>query len=142
MGHLSAYIPLKINESIYAWATLGLIENLFSKQAILIGNDMKISQIWTKSALLFIKFIVKVSETGFIIDMVRREHTSIVTTPENIVAVAQSVRENLSTSTRHRSQELNISRISLHRILRKDLVMTLYKAQLVQKLMQNDHPVR
>ena len=82
------------------------------------------------------------SETGFIIDMVRREHTSIVTTPENIVAVAQSVRENLSTSTRHRSQELNISRISLHRILRKDLVMTLYKAQLVQKLMQNDHPVR
>jgi len=45
-----------------------------------------------------------------------------VTSTENIAAVAQSVLEQPSTSTRHRSQNLNISRISsLRRILNKDL---------------------
>ncbi|KZC15025.1 hypothetical protein WN55_08618 [Dufourea novaeangliae] len=61
---------------------------------------------------------------------------------ENIAAVAQSVREQPSTSTRHRSQELNISRTSLRRILHKDLGMNAYKVQLVQELKPHDHPMR
>jgi len=40
---------------------------------------------------------------------------------ENIAAVTESVNDNLSTSTRHRAQELDISRTSLQRILTKDL---------------------
>jgi hypothetical protein len=61
---------------------------------------------------------------------------------ENIAAVVQSVRENLSTSTRHRFQELNVSRTSLRRILHKDLVMNAYKVSIVQKLKPHDNPMR
>ncbi|KYM81653.1 Major facilitator superfamily domain-containing protein 6, partial [Atta colombica] len=45
-------------------------------------------------------------------------------------------------STRHRSQNLNISRTSLRRILNKDLGMKPYKVQLVQELKPHDHPIR
>jgi len=61
---------------------------------------------------------------------------------KNIAAVAQSVLEQPSTSTRHRSQNLNISRTSLRRILNKDLGMKPYKVQLVQELKPHDHPMR
>jgi len=54
-----------------------------------------------------------------------------VRSTENIAAVAQSVLEQPSTSTR-RSQNLNISRTSLRRILNKDLDMKPYKVQLEQ----------
>jgi len=40
-----------------------------------------------------------------------------------------------------RSQELNISRTSLRRILHKELGMKPYKVQLVQELKPNDHQV-
>ena len=46
-------------------------------------------------------------------------------TLENIEALAKSLRENPS-STRHRPQKVNISRISLRRFLQKDLGMTPY----------------
>ena len=65
-------------------------------------------------------FIGKVREPGFIVDELTSERVRIVGAPENIDTIAESVLEN--PSTRHRSQELNISRISLRRILRKDLV--------------------
>jgi len=61
---------------------------------------------------------------------------------ENIAAVTQSVLEQSSTSTRHRFQNLNISRTSLRRILNKDLGMKPYKIQLVQELKPHDHPMR
>jgi len=51
------------------------------------------------------------------------------------------VLEQLSISTRHRSQNLNISRTSLRRILNKDLGMKSYKVQLVQELKPHDHPM-
>ena len=44
------------------------------------------------------------------INALRRQFARTVRTPANIEAVAANVRENLLTSTRHRSQELNISR--------------------------------
>ena len=71
-----------------------------------------------------LKFIPKIRETRFIVDVPRRERASTMYIPENIEAVAESVRENPPTLTRHRFQELNFSRISLHRILRRDHDMT------------------
>ena len=61
---------------------------------------------------------------------------------ENIAAVAESVREPPSTSTRHRSQQLDISRTSLIRILHEDLAMKPYKVQLMQQLKPIDYPKR
>ena len=84
----------------------------------------------------------KVKETGLLIDKPTRERERTVRTTDNIAAVAASVHESPGTSTRHRSQELNISRTSLRRILHKDLGMTPYKVQLVQQLKVNDHPMR
>jgi len=52
------------------------------------------------------------------------------------------VLEQPSISTRHRSQNLNISCTSLRRILNKDLGMKPYKVQLVQELKPHDYPMR
>ena len=71
-----------------------------------------------------------------------RENPKTVRTPENIVAVAESVCEALSISIHRRSQQLNISQTSLRRILHKDLGMTPYKDQLVQELKAINHPMR
>ena len=54
----------------------------------------------------------------------------------------RSIWENpLSSIRRHRSQELDISRSSSHRILRKHLGMTSCKVKLVQELKAYDHPL-
>ncbi len=87
-------------------------------------------------------FVKKVKETGLLIDKPTRTKQPTKRTPENVDAVAENVRESPGTSTRHRAQELNISRTTLRRILHKDLGMTPYKVQLVQKLKQRDHPFR
>ena len=49
------------------------------------------------------KFIAKVRETGFIVKPPRRKWARKVRTPENIEAVAGSVRKHLPSSTLHRS---------------------------------------
>jgi len=88
------------------------------------------------------QFVKRVQQTGSLLDKATRSRARPVRSTENIVAVAQSVLEQPSTSTRHRSQNLNISRTSLRRILNKDLGMKLYKVQLVQELKPHDHPMR
>ncbi|CAK9833058.1 hypothetical protein ANTRET_LOCUS9796 [Anthophora retusa] len=88
------------------------------------------------------QFVKRVRETGSLLNKTTRVRTRPVRSTENIAAVAQSVREQPSTSTRHRSQELNISRTSLRRILHKDLGMNAYKVQLVQELKPHDHLMR
>lgn len=91
----------------------------------------------------YVRYLVKkVKETGILIDKPKREKPKTVRTPENIAAVAESVREAPSTSIHRRSQQLNISETSLRRILHKDLGMTPYKVQLVQELKPTDHPMR
>ena len=74
----------------------------------------------------------KVKETDILIDNKNREKLKTVRTPENIAAVAESVREVSSTSIYRRSQQMNILETSLGRILRKEIGMTPYKVQLVQ----------
>ena len=79
------------------------------------------------------KYLVteKHRKTGFIVDAPSHERTHTVRTQANIQVLTESVHEYTSTLTHHRSQELNIERISLHGILRKDLGMTRYKTQLL-----------
>ena len=94
---------------------------------------------------LYVSYLVKkVKETGILIDKPNTVHEKpkAVRTAENIAAVAESLCEAPSLSIHRSSQQLNISETSLRRILHKDLGMTPYKVQLVQKLKPNDHPMR
>lgn len=85
----------------------------------------------------------RVHETGSLMNKTTRLRASPVRSVENIAAVAESVNDNLSTSTRHRAQELDISGTSLQPlILAKDLRLRPYKIQLVQQLKPHDHPKR
>jgi len=88
------------------------------------------------------QFVKRIRQTGSLLDKATRSCVCPVRSTENIAVVAQSVLEQPSTSIRHRSQNLNISRTSLRRILNKDLGMKPYKVQLVQELKPHDHPMR
>ena len=92
----------------------------------------------------YVRYLVKkVKETSIIIDKPEREKPKPIHTPENIADMEESVRVAPSTSIHRRSQKLNISDISLRRILYKDLGMTPCKVQLVQELnAYNAFPLR
>jgi len=83
------------------------------------------------------QFVKRIRQIGSLLDKAIRSHARPVRSTENIAAVAQSVLEQPSTSTCHRSQNLNISRTSLRRILNK-IGMKPYKVQLVQELKPYD----
>jgi len=67
------------------------------------------------------QFVKRIRQTGSLLDKATRSCVYPVRSTENITAVAQSVLEQSSTSNRHRSQNLNISRTSLRKILNKNL---------------------
>lgn len=77
--------------------------------------------------------IARFVETGLLGDLKKSPRPRTARSSENVAAVAESVRETLGTSIRHRSQKLNISRTSLQRILTKDLHLQAYKIQLCQE---------
>ena len=83
----------------------------------------------------------KVKATGILIYKPKRERPKTVRTPENIAAVAENVRKAPSISIDLRSQQLNIPKTSLRRILHKDLGMMQCKVQLIQELRPFDHPM-
>ncbi|KAJ8960960.1 hypothetical protein NQ318_020262 [Aromia moschata] len=87
------------------------------------------------------KFLRKVRETDMLMDNRSHPRARAVRTAERIAIVAQSVRENPRTSTRHRAQ-FNGSRTSLRRILHKDLGLFASKLRLTQEVKENDHPLR
>ena len=87
---------------------------------------------------IFVILWKNVKEIGILIDKPKRVKPKTVRTPENIGAVAESVREAPSQC----SQQLNISETSLRLILRRDFGITPYKVQLVQELKPVDHPMR
>ena len=97
---------------------------------------------WSTESCVFRYLVEKVKETGNLIDKPKREKPKTMRTTENIVAVAESVCKAPSTSLHRRSQQLNISKTSLRRILHKDLGITPYKVQLFQELKSVDHPMR
>ncbi|XP_076175194.1 recombination repair protein 1 isoform X2 [Ptiloglossa arizonensis] len=65
--------------------------------------------------------VARFVETGSVGDLEKSSRPRTARSSENVATVAKSVRETPGTSIRHRSQELNISRTSLQRILTKDL---------------------
>ena len=83
----------------------------------------------------------RVRETGLLLDKTTRSRSRPVRSAENIAAVGQSMLEHPSTSTRHRSKELNIPRTSVRRILHKHLCMKAYNVQIVQELKPHDRPM-
>ena len=73
----------------------------------------------------YVRYLVKTGkETSIPIDKPKCEKPKTVCTPDNITAVAESLREAPSTSIHCRSQQLNISEASLRQILHKDLGLT------------------
>lgn len=58
--------------------------------------------------------------------------------PENVDAVRDSVGRSPKKSIRRRSQEMGLSRASVHRILKKDLNLYPYRIQIMQKLTPAD----
>ncbi|KAJ8950820.1 hypothetical protein NQ318_012683 [Aromia moschata] len=62
------------------------------------------------------KFLRKGREPGMLMDNISHLRARPVRTAERIAAVAQSVRENPRTSTRHTAQQLKVSRTFLRRI--------------------------
>ncbi|KAJ8959649.1 hypothetical protein NQ318_021836, partial [Aromia moschata] len=83
----------------------------------------------------------KVCETGMLMDNRSHPRACPVRTAERIAAVAQSVCETPRTSTRHRAQQLDVSRTSLRRILHKKLGLFANKLQITQEVKACDHPL-
>lgn len=89
-----------------------------------------------------LQIVQKFQTTGTVCDLRHVPHSRPVRSTENIEAVRESVAENPSTSTRRRSQQVNISDRSLRRILHDDLDMHAYKVQVTQELLPDDHAKR
>ena len=70
-----------------------------------------------KSSLCSLSCEKKKKETVILIDKPKRKKLKTVRKPENIAAVAESVREASSTPIHRRSQQLNISATSLRRMM-------------------------
>jgi len=85
------------------------------------------------------RMIKKFEETGSIMDSKLPVRHSTGRSLDNIAAVSESVAESPGTSLRHRSQQLDIPRSSMQRILTKDLHLHAYKIQLTQELKPTEH---
>jgi hypothetical protein len=85
------------------------------------------------------RMIKKFEETVSIMDskLPARHRTS--RSLDNIAAVSESDAEIPGTSIRHRSQQLDIPRSAMQRILTKDPHLHAYKIQLTQELKSTDH---
>lgn len=88
------------------------------------------------------RLVIKFEESGSVGDIKTPVRCRTSRSAENIAAVRESVAENPGTSIRHRSQQIDIPRSSLHRILTKYLNLHPYKIQLTQELKPADHALR
>jgi transposase len=88
------------------------------------------------------RIINKFEETGSIMNSKLPVRHRTGRSLENISAVTESVAESPGTSIRRRSQQLDIPRSTMQRILTKDLYLHAYKAQLTQELKPTDHVQR
>jgi hypothetical protein len=83
--------------------------------------------------------IKKFEETGSITDSKLAVRHCTGLSLNNIAAVSESVAESPGTSLRHHSQQLDVPRSTMQRILMKDLHLHAYKIQLTQELKRTDH---
>ena len=92
------------------------------------------------------RFITRIvsnfEENHTLLDRKKVPHKRPVRTPEIIQAVRRHVEQNPKLSLRRRSQQLNVSRTSLQRILTVDLKLHPYKIKLTQRLKPVDHEMR
>lgn len=88
------------------------------------------------------RLVQKFEATGSVEDKKAPGPPVTVRTEENIGRVQESVNQNPRTSTRRRAQELEISRRSLQRVLKKELHVHPYKISTVQKLQPSDPQTR
>lgn len=88
------------------------------------------------------KWIRMFENTGSTVQINKQGRPRSVRSQQTIEEVRVSVRENPSQSVRKRSQELNIRKSSLHKIMKQDLHLTAYKIQFVQMLNVTDYPLR
>ena len=77
--------------------------------------------------------------TGSIMDSKSPMRHRVSWSLDNIATVSESVAESPEISIRHRSQQLDIPRSIMQRILTKDLHLHAYKIQLMQELKPTDH---
>ena len=81
----------------------------------------------------------KFEETGSIMNSKSPVRHRTGRSLDNVAAMSKSVAESPGTSLRRRSQQLNIPRSTMQRILTKDLHLHAYKIQLTQELKPTDH---
>ena len=84
----------------------------------------------------------KFEERGSIMDSKKPVLHRIGRSVDNIAAVRGNVAESPGASIRHCSQQLDIPRSNLQRILTKDLHLHAYKIQLTQELKPTNHVPR
>ena len=86
--------------------------------------------------------IAKFRETGGTADKKRSGRPRSARNEDAVEVVSISVAENPNTSTRKRSSQLEISRTTLQRIMKKDLRLYPYKIQVTQLLKSADRQKR
>ena len=88
------------------------------------------------------KIVQKFVETGSVKVERSKTYRRSGRSDENIAAVSVSVVEQAKTSIPHRSQQLNIPKTTLFRILHKDLHLKAYKIQITQEIKPTDFGLR
>lgn len=125
---------------------VSIVKTYYQNQCSISVTRRKLREILSRNhvpAVCTIQRLVAVfEETGSVVNRSRPPAPRSARSLENIAAVRESVAEMPGTSIRHRSQELGLSRSSLHTILRKDLHLHPYKIQLTQALQPADHERR
>ena len=128
-----------------AWTKLGNIENtskVVSSTRTVRNLRKKFGKKEVPLSQFVDQFVKRGREIGSLLNKASGSNSYPAGSAEKIAAVAQSVLEHPLTSTRHRSQELNIPRTSLKGFLHKDLGMKAYRVQIIQELKPHDHLIR
>lgn len=121
------------------------MERYIKEQRVIVKTNYKHSENYaeaTRKVRYFRSIKCTKSDTGSAINQGSGVRVRPVWTMDNIAAVNERVADNPRTSIRHRSQQLNILRVSLQQILTKDLHFHVTKTQLTQKLKTRDHSKR
>ena len=84
------------------------------------------------------RFVAHFRKKGSVADKKRSGRQRNVTSQGNLAAVSDSVNRSPNKPVRRRSAQLEMSKSSLHRVLRDRLQLHAYKVQLVQKLQRGD----
>ena len=111
---------------------------MLTQRAFRKKNKLKSAPVKNTIKSLYAKFV----NTGNLSNASHASRQRTSRSDENIEAVRASIEETPTTSSYRRSQELDIARTTLRRIIHSDLKMFPYKIQMTQKLNPADYPRR